>query len=214
MAWSSSGRLANAGVLVHVFDGWEDHGSPWLPATNGPGAHEQSASLIFAAQHIAGLPLALFGGGGGGGIVFKPLATKVNCGKAQDSAGKCGSERCPSTASVAQRTTWQGEPAGMCRGPWRPEDFGAYLRVITAEQQQSQRSQYNEIIVDAPYWRDNDVDVIEFIYGRRDFYDRFLAANRARVDTREFPFLTIDIQDWHSPFRLGGAGAGVGTGFG
>ena len=42
--WKADGLLADAGLLVHIFDGWEDHAEPWLPSATGPGARDQSAS--------------------------------------------------------------------------------------------------------------------------------------------------------------------------
>ena len=42
------------GVLIHVLDGWEQNGAAWAPATNGPGATDMSASLVFGANVAAG----------------------------------------------------------------------------------------------------------------------------------------------------------------
>ena len=36
-----------------MLDGWEQNGVAWAPATNGPGATDMSASLIFAANVAA-----------------------------------------------------------------------------------------------------------------------------------------------------------------
>ena len=59
MLWDRSGVLADAGILMHVMDGWEDGGLPWAPGANGPGATDMSSSLIFAANHVpgGGIPL-------------------------------------------------------------------------------------------------------------------------------------------------------------
>ena len=79
-------------LLVHITDGWEEGGKPWAPSLNGPGATQQSASLIFADQRkVPGASIGNFLFGGiGAGIIFKPGATRLLCGKATDSAGTCG----------------------------------------------------------------------------------------------------------------------------
>ena len=83
--WREDGMLADAGLLVHTFDGWEG-AHPWEPADNGPGATEMSASLIFAAQHVDGQPLPLFGASATtahlSGLIFKPHVTRILCAKA------------------------------------------------------------------------------------------------------------------------------------
>jgi hypothetical protein len=33
--WAASGALAEAGLLIHSFDGWEDHQARYLPGANG-----------------------------------------------------------------------------------------------------------------------------------------------------------------------------------
>ena len=42
--WPSSGALADAGVLLHCFDGYEDNAHPWKARD---GISDISASLIF-----------------------------------------------------------------------------------------------------------------------------------------------------------------------
>ena len=110
-----------SGVLIHVLDGWEQNGVAWAPATNGPGATDMSASLIFAANVAASGSIQLcapylfeplteaaiklclckreltlyssrvsFGGPNAAGLIFRPGATRIRCGKADDSAGHCG----------------------------------------------------------------------------------------------------------------------------
>lgn len=193
--------LADAGVLVHVFDGWEAAGKAWDPGTIH---REQSGSLIFAAQHVAGLPLPLINSGGSGGIIFRPYITKVNCGKAKDSAGTCDlGAWCPAISDpMPPEVSWGDPNDSTCgpqgSGPWRPQDFGAYLLRVTAWQERWQQLAYNEIIIDAVHWRAHLPDVVQAVFGRRDFYDQFIA--HYGLDEARVPFLTIDINGWEQPF--------------
>ena len=65
--WDRDGHLADAGVLIHVFDGLEAS-ERWKPTTAGQAAKEQSASLVFQQQHVPGESIPLMKGGGG--IIF------------------------------------------------------------------------------------------------------------------------------------------------
>ena len=47
-------KYQKSGILIHVLDGWEQNGAAWAPTTNGPGATDMSASLVFAANVAAG----------------------------------------------------------------------------------------------------------------------------------------------------------------
>lgn len=47
------------GILIHVLDGWEQNGAAWAPTTNGPGATDMSASLVFAANVAASGAISL-----------------------------------------------------------------------------------------------------------------------------------------------------------
>ena len=210
--WPADGSLAASGVLVHTFDGHEQQPDRlWAPTTNGPGATEQSASLVFAQQFIApGVAVPLFGGAGGGGLVFRPgAATKINCGKAKDSAGTCSvwhppgrpDAWCPSLENVPPPTavTW-GEPGDTCGYAWGPRDFGGYLQRLTIWQHAHSRLDYNEIIVDAPHWRLHLADAIEAVIGRRDIYDAYVRALGKGAD--EVAFVSrVDVQDWAAPFK-------------
>jgi hypothetical protein len=206
VSWPQDGALADAGILIHTFDGWEQHEAAYAPTTNGPGAVEQSGSFVFAAQHVAGQPLPLFAGGGAGGIIFRPGAsTKVTCGKAKDSAGTCAvwhprgvDPWCPAVSGdVAGRTDWS-EPGDMCGYAWRPSDIGHYLQRLTSYQQHWQRLSYNEIIIDAPWWRAHLHDTVEAVFGNRAVYDRFIATYG--LSAERCPFVKLDLYNWEEPF--------------
>ena len=204
--WSADGSLADAGILIHTFDGWEDNSEPYAPGTNGPGALEQSGSMVFAAQRVAGASLPLFAGGAAGGIIFAPgAATKVKCGKAKDSAGTCAvwspvgtSPWCPSVpGEIHDRADWN-EPGDTCGYAWRPQDVGNYLQRLTAWQQHWQRVEYNEIVIDAPHWRAHLPDAIDAIIGNRRAYQALI--DRYDIDPVRVPLVSLDASNWETPF--------------
>ena len=72
--------LGDAGLLVHIFDGWENHEQMWR--TSG----DISTSLLHAGQHnpTAGRQtMPIFHAGAG--FIFKPGSTPIACGKGGDS---------------------------------------------------------------------------------------------------------------------------------
>ena len=74
---------------THCIYRYEVHGQSWSAR------EDMSCSLIYAAQHSAPTDwvpqLPLFSGGGGerGGIILRPGATPIACGKAADAGGHC-----------------------------------------------------------------------------------------------------------------------------
>ena len=199
--WSADGALADAGILVHITDGWEENKrKPWAPALNGPGATQQSASLIFAEQRRAGASIYdfLFGKGKRtSAIVFKPGATKLLCGKAVDSAGSCGEWCDPSRNDTS--IPWD-ESEKLCS--WRVEDFGVSLQRLHEWMVNRRRPGYDEIIVDAVHWRRNLPDVIDGIVNNEEGHAAFLKEFWWRGVTRHtHPHLVLDEEDWENPFR-------------
>ena len=63
--WAADGILADAGVLLHAFDGWEDTFAKWR-ATG-----DMSASLIYAANGYPGARIPHFQGQSAG-LIFRP----------------------------------------------------------------------------------------------------------------------------------------------
>ena len=77
-AWSSGGGLADAGLLIHVYDGWEsDHSRPWVFSG------DVSCSLVYAEN-----PYATTFNGGNRGVIYRP-GTLVKCGKVRRSNFAC-----------------------------------------------------------------------------------------------------------------------------
>ena len=152
--------------------------------------------VVFAAQHVPGKPLPLFKGpmGAGSGVLFRPGATKLLCGKPVDSSGQCG-------GACAGRlgSEWSEAADKMCT--WPPKEFGGQLQRLTAFQTKWKNLFYNEIIVDAKAWRQNLPDCVEAIFGNRVHHQNFLDAYGLTEETH--PFLSLDLDDWGSPFRAG-----------
>eukprot|EP00908_Phaeocystis_cordata_P009580 Transcript_20373.p1 GENE.Transcript_20373~~Transcript_20373.p1 ORF type:complete len:446 (+),score=11.32 Transcript_20373:111-1340(+) len=189
--WYRWGALADAGILIHVTDGLEQNGAPWAPATDGPGATDMSASLVFAANYVRGKSIPLFGSGKkSAGLIFRPGVTFVRCGKAVDSAGQCGGW-CWNTQGE-----WSEADDKLCT--WPPQHFGTQLHRLTDYQVKHGRLFYNEIIIDAPSWRSHLPGVIEGIYGDREMHRAFVAEYG--LDEATFPLLHLDPMNWESPF--------------
>ena len=55
--WGGSGVLPDAGLLVHILDGWEDHG-----AFGNLESTDQSSSLLFAANGFLGGKIPIYHG--------------------------------------------------------------------------------------------------------------------------------------------------------
>lgn len=85
--WASSGLLADAGVLIHVFDSQNgDADQKWLPTT---GVGLLSASLVHVGQknlHTRGIPTFNWGTTG---VVLRPSFNKIVCACAGDCGGRC-----------------------------------------------------------------------------------------------------------------------------
>lgn len=202
--WRANGPLANAAILAHVFDGWEDHHSMYR-ATG-----DQSGSLVYRQQGGGSWGGAIpFFHSSGGGIILRPHATHLLCGKGGDSGGHCGGEWsrwCPSVTTVGDVTRYS-YPGDGCGGSWRPADFGIFLERQAAWQVHSRRLDYNEIIYDGDAMVGRLPLAIDafFYLGSKD-----VAANQHAQFVAEFgraaadiPLVSVDLHNWDQPFRLG-----------
>ena len=200
------GMLGDAGLLVHVFDGWEDHAEMWHTR------QDISTSLLHAGQHNpdAGrqtMPIYH----AGSGFIFRPGATPIKCGKAGDSGGHCGGW-CPHIDVAAQTrerlgTAWQHKSVNGdgCGGSWHPEDFPAYLRRQEWWQVLNRRLEHNEIIIGAQPWTHALPGLIDAVFvadgsgssEARDTHRRFLAAYG--LSDAQVPLVAINLREWHSP---------------
>ena len=221
--WDAQGTLADAGILVHVFDGWESRGTGNSWSAQGG----ISCSLLFQNQRPGGhhrysIPIFNAWASGVQGIIFRPgPTTRILCGNAVDSSqGKCKEHWCPST-SLAQDTydptrTNGDDGAAGCHGSWRPQDFGVFLRRYTKYNQLVQavyhkRLDYNEIIVDGGQWTDSLPDSIEafFTSDNQGQHEEDVARGQHRLfleeynlDAAQVPLLKLDLENWDEPFRV------------
>jgi len=194
--WRDDGSLGDAGLLVHTFDGWENHELKFLPGQNGK---DQCASFVFAGQRIAGHKLPLFSGAVAG-IIFRPgSSTRLLCGKGKDSGGQCGPHWCPSTTSLGDLRSFQ-YPGDGCDGSWRSRDFGVFLERTTKWQRLNHRMDYNEIVVSSNHWSKNMPYAVEAIFGDRGVHSRFL--EEYGIPAARMPHLELDPWNWDFPLRV------------
>ncbi len=125
--------LAEIGVLMHQFDGWEDPDAPWRPclphASNGTCAKPDaklrqqrvSTSIIYAGMRRPDRPdrkiIPTFSLRGG--VVLRPSRTKLLCGYGVDGAvdygkGAALAAGCPGRASATRCVPGCGNPPQWC----------------------------------------------------------------------------------------------------
>ena len=199
--WPTTGLLADAGVLVHLFDGFEAHGGlKWLPVS---GAESISASLVYAQQRANPSKTIPTFNRGTLGLVLRPNFHLVQCGCDSDCGGRCvgafgmggapGSGAPRATSPLwCPLTTEAGEWHGGC--VWQP---GPALGRMLYLNQRSDR--YNEVVVSAAFWRDHMPSAVEAVLGDEGVHAAFLRAYG--LSSRDVPLLTMDLSDFDSPFR-------------
>ena len=214
--WNKAGTLADAGLLVHIFDGWESRQNPGQEQYTAQ--VNISTSLIYADQRPAccpqyAIPVYSPWKTKKQGIIFRPgPTTQIVCGSAADtSIGEC-QPWCPSVP-FAERDSgdWKAtNKPGGCQGSWRPEDFGVFLYRVNTFQREVQAIfrrgiEYNEILVDGAHWTAHLPHTIEAFFGTEGHMDlarivhaRFLRA--FQLDTEQVPLLTFREHQWEQPF--------------
>lgn len=233
-------KLADAGLLVHVFDGWENHDSLWLARCEDDKNFgcDLSTSLIHRGQHKSDewgdkytvdecsgdkgrstcrFPMFLDsnapGPYAGTGVILRPGATPLLCGKGMDSGGHCGNRWCPEIApSETVTPDWLEKqhwdiPGTGCRDAWKPQgnSFGAYLQRQAAYQIRWNRMEHNEIIVGGGSWNGNLPHIIDAFFvrkgmgadGVRKQHRRFL--DEYGLTARDCPLVEMDDFNWEEP---------------
>ena len=202
--WPADGSLVWSGVLLRCFDGYENHDQPWKPEHP-----EMSASLIFADQRVASHPIPVFSCDEGG-IVFRPgFTTRVLCGNGGDSGGQCHSF-CSTASDLGDVGSFTYPGDGCGGGSWRPTDCGMYLRRVATWQKRNGRSEYNEFILEGAgprsVWSASLPDMVEAFFLPRGPTAQSVRAHYANflreydLDATRVPLLSLDREDWHSPF--------------
>ena len=211
--WPEGGELLDAGVLVHCWDGYENHNEPWIPRENMP---DLSASLVFQAQQAASTPIPIYRACRAG-VVFKPGETKLRCGNGGDSGGHCHIpnkyNKYEHWCELEPRPARFDAPGDGCVGnSWRPRDIGAFLLRVSEYQARSGRSSYNEFIVDGDHWARQMPQTVEFIFQVKGQPTHGSLADAAKhhaaflrrygISPSDSPLLEIDPDDWEAPFRV------------
>ncbi len=218
--WTADGVLADAGLLIHIFDRWEarrQDGSYMFWRSN-PGI-QMSASLVYSDQRpdcCPGIPIPAFDKSFAGlqGLIFRPgVTTRIICGTAGDrSGGRCddASHWCdsiPVTGDQFDPHVNSTQGADGCGGTWRPEDFGVYLRRSCMWEKEvqapwSNRLDYNEILVDGSHWTEHLPDTVEAFFGNgnlaREQHGQFL--REYGLTASQVPLLHLNEHNWKAPF--------------
>lgn len=216
--WPASGALADSGVLVHVFDGFEQHGGlKWLPVE---GAKHMSASLIYAGQRANPMHRIPVFNQVTSGLVLRPRYHLVECGCDSDCGGRCvgafgrttsdghmpspGANPPPSRSGGTissdpasplwcdPKTARAGEWHGGC--VWRPGPSIGHMLSLNAGS-----DRYNEIIVSAEFWRAHMPAAVEAVLGNSEVHAAFVKAYGLRSE--EVPLVELDLGDFEAPFR-------------
>lgn len=190
--WPVDGRLADAGVLIHTFDGWEDNtnGRKWSPDAT---VKLVSASLIYAAQREANNAIPTYAGQSPTGLILRPGYTRAVCGCARDCGARCiGAYGSPESHPVYCNPAAPANNGNNC--VWQP---GPPLGVMF-DQGRSYGS-YNEVIVDAQYWGRNIPEAIEAIIGDPAAHQALL-NEYPYLSPADVPLLWLNTDDWYNPF--------------
>jgi len=211
--WAFDGSLADAAVLVHIFDRWEYHDNDGYQYWRADLAHrpQLSCSLIYAEQRPAispNIPIPVYGNGvGSNGVVLRPgRTTRIACGTGWDSGGGACRQRCPSIAATGgDPSHYDPQRDGRDGCSWGPQDFGVYLkranRWQTTVQARGRNTDYNEVVVEGDHWNAHLPLTIEAFFGdslARTTRDQFLT--RYNLNAVDVPLLSFDVYNWEQPF--------------
>lgn len=171
-----SNLLEDAGVIVHMVDGYEEYGKPWqMACTPSPSCSWQSdrisASIIHKGRPGSYGPDAPSGAyRGKGGIILRPASVTLLCGYPGDGNTRRVTCQPPGVSSTCipgciqnyrvsidnSADPWQrwcdiADHTGQCEGdlsrPWRPADLGALMH---RDQSSPRKAAYNELVIDGP----------------------------------------------------------------
>jgi hypothetical protein len=192
--WDSTGILPDSGVLIHCFDGYEDHSKNWYPVV------DISSSLIYDGTSFKGAVIPTFTCLKGGLILRPGTSTKIKCAAGQDNGGVC-------KGFCHTLNAFKDWPGDDCHGlNWPPENIGKYLELTAAYSIANKRSTYNEFIVDPLPWQRNVPQTVEAMFGTRGAPLKEAGVVH-RAFLREFglsktshPLLLFNDRNWDTPF--------------
>jgi len=216
-----SSNLAEAGVVMHQFDNFEDKQKPWLCQMDGKWDGRVSAMIAFRRMKDRhdrdGVPLINWGGG----VVVDPRR-KIKCCYGDDASTYlaqrgygCYTSYCDRNHPFA-KGNW-GKPCGFgpkesFRTSWHAQDLDKMLELYVHYSQPYRSPQwysgYNEVIYGYTEWNNYMPNTVEAFFtiagdhvGSRDYgyYQKFLTEYRVAKD--DIPFLKFDPDRWDGPFR-------------
>ena len=191
-----SNDLAEAGILIHMFDQTESKVHRWrgCPNHKGDSSVEGNDCQLFGDRFSASMVVkdkaVLFGGGGG--IIFRPGFNKIRCsyggdGGTRNGDGCADGSFCPSSRSALD---------GWCDGaPHRPRDLQNMLRWWGQH-----ATTYNEVIVDASYMDAHLPQSIEAIISDAAVHKQFV--DFYGVSPRDYPLVGFRPENVLEPFFL------------
>lgn len=194
------GRLADAGVLFHSWDGFEAQHQPWMPRAGS----FMSASLVYAAQRSHNPSIPTFNGLSKG-LILRPAFNRIVCGCESDCGGRCAGAYGATTPAGAppkwcdpRTMALNREWNGGCVWPPGPT-FGVFLL------SNARYRRYNEVVLSAEAWRAHLPASVEAIVGDEATHRAFL--REFGVSAVDYPLLRLDVSDWERPFRCEKCGA-------
>lgn len=135
---------------------------------------------------------------GNGGVIFKPQATNVVCGKGTDSGGHCGNPWCGKPEPRIP-PEYCDMPGDCCKGSWPAQYIGGYLERTGHWNRAAQRDVYNEFIVDGyDYTKIDAFFMLHEDFYVRDSHDRFL--RQYGLTNNQVPLVFMDKWNVNSPF--------------
>lgn len=136
--------------------------------------------------------------GKGAGLILKPGATAIQCGRSHETHGHCNDMDCHDRS----RRPWNEISDKDCT--LEAEDIGWQLHRLTIYQEKKRRGFWpNEMVLDAKQWPAQLPQMVEAVFGDRYLYEDFLRQFGDRNVTRAtVPFVSLDFSDWNAPFAL------------
>lgn len=226
----ASSDLAEAGVVMHQFDGISESGAqPWAPCdTRGHGVQchngypgRMSCILSFKSMQNRrdrkAVPLISMAGG----VVVNPQI-RLKCAYGDDGStyrtnDGCYGQWCNPRDPFRGSSAW-GKPcgfggSGQINAAWHGQDIGKMLELWNKHSQPYRSPQwysgYNELVYDSREWNDHLPTTVEAFFvikgGRFDPNGLTVRSHRAflrkyQLSSDDVPLLSFDPYNWNAPF--------------
>ena len=183
---AASSNLAEAGILIHIWDGTESLRQKWRGCAHHTGdAMTDGDGCLKFGDRLSG---SIFGAskplffGGAGGVLLRPAFNALLCAYGSDAGTKAGED----TGGCAPPFCDPAIGNGWCDGaPHRPEDLDHMLRWWYYH-----GSTYNEVVIDAAPLSEQLPQSIEAIYCDRQVHAAFLSEYM--VSAADYPLVGFD----------------------